>query len=719
MNIAQLSEQLKDVPQNRLVDYAQNPNSVVPQFLALAEIQRRQHLSANPQPPAATVAEDVLAQAQPQQMPPQMAPQQMAQQLPENQPGVAQLPTGMPQGMAAGGIVAFARGGETDGYDDEDDDDIQDQRQQSQMMSMIAGLRAKSKDAMAAIPRAVEAASSGLRNFASNIPQSYEQAKAAAVAGKDAVENDIQGFLSKIQRLESGGRHYDSQGNILTSPKGAEGIMQVMRKTQKDPGYGVTPARDRSPEELERVGKEYGIAMLREFGDPKLAAMAYNWGPGNVKKWLESGQKTPIPAETRKYASHFAQGGIASFAGPKGSSVEEDDDYDNEYLNRSRSLVSGVRDLYDTFTTPKNYDLYDLYQRNIGDPFSKYANKVVDSFDETKEEQADRFRRYSMTPKAEPKVGYTEPLGVKVEPPKVPSTSEALQMTPAERNRYAAISAANASVKPNVPVATTTTPTEQDFRNFDQAAALFQAEQQVKDLQNPPEQAGPQEVDPYMARLLRADQEREEIKASAQTDKYLAMLQASLGMMAGTSPYAMANIGQGGMQGVSAYAAAKKQRAAELSDLNKYEARILNAKETSEIKRAQLKSLDEERQQRAIINRDRLDLKASDSEDISKRKRLELINRAQQDAASDPEYKAIVKIRDQLPEDDPKRKQYEDFLESIKRSYIATAETGKYVPPVRPVFAAPVKEPSLLDRIMGRTPAAPSGAVDTNNPLLK
>ena len=67
MNIAQLSEQLKDVPQNRLVDYAQNPNSVVPQFLALAEIQRRQHLSANPQPAAATVAEDVLAQAQPQQ----------------------------------------------------------------------------------------------------------------------------------------------------------------------------------------------------------------------------------------------------------------------------------------------------------------------------------------------------------------------------------------------------------------------------------------------------------------------------------------------------------------------------------------------------------------------------------------------------------------------------------------------------------------------------
>jgi hypothetical protein len=718
MNIAQLSEQLKDVPQNRLIDYAQNPNSVVPQFLALAEIQRRQHLSAQAQPPAATVAEDVLAQAQPQmqqqmpqQMAPQQAPQQMAQQLPENQPGVAQLPTGMPQGMASGGIVAFAKGDLVD--DDEDDEDIQDQRHNNQMMSLIAGLRTRAKDAAAAVPRAVESVRAAL-------PQSYERAKAAASAVPETVEGGIEGFLSKIQRLESGGRHYDAKGNILTSPKGAEGIMQVMRHTQKDPGFGVTPARDRSPEELERVGKEYGIAMLKEFGDPKLAAMAYNWGPGNVKKWLASGQQTPIPAETKKYASHFSQGGIASFSGNKGSDVEEDEDYSTPYLDRSRNLVSGVRSLYDTITTPKNYDLYDMYKSNIGDPFARYANKVVDSFNETPEEQASRFRSYSMTPKAEPKVGYTEPLGVNVQAPASPKVSEALQMTPGERNRYAAINAANMAAKTNVPVADTTSPTDQDFRNFDQAAALFQAEQQVKNLQNPPEQAGPQEVDPYKAALLRAAQEREDIKAGAQTDKYLAMLQASLGMMAGTSPYAMANIGQGGMQGVAAYAAAKKQRAAELSDLSKYEARVMNAKETSEIKRAQLASLEDARQETARINRDRLDLKASDSADISSRKRLELINRAQQDAASDPEYKAIVKIRDQLPEDDPKRKQYEDFLESIKRSYIATAETGKYVPPVRPVFAAPVKEPSLWDRITGKgSPAAPATNMPAPPPGFK
>jgi hypothetical protein len=64
MNIAQLSEQLKDVPQAKLIDYAKNPNSVVPQFLALAEIQRRQTLmrSMPAQAPQSSVAEDIMAQ---------------------------------------------------------------------------------------------------------------------------------------------------------------------------------------------------------------------------------------------------------------------------------------------------------------------------------------------------------------------------------------------------------------------------------------------------------------------------------------------------------------------------------------------------------------------------------------------------------------------------------------------------------------------------------
>ena len=85
MNIAQLSEQLKDVPQNRLIDYARNPNSVVPQFLALAEIQRRQQLQAQAQPPASTVANDVLGQATAHQVDPEMLRAMAMQQAQQGQ----------------------------------------------------------------------------------------------------------------------------------------------------------------------------------------------------------------------------------------------------------------------------------------------------------------------------------------------------------------------------------------------------------------------------------------------------------------------------------------------------------------------------------------------------------------------------------------------------------------------------------------------------------
>jgi hypothetical protein len=48
-----------------------------------------------------------------------------------------------------------------------------------------------------------------------------------------------------------------------------------------------------------------------------------------------------------------------------------------------------------------------------------------------------------------------------------------------------------------------------------------------------------------------------------ETNKYLALLQAGLGMMGGTSRYAGANIGQGASQGVAAYMAGRKQEAAD------------------------------------------------------------------------------------------------------------------------------------------------------------
>jgi hypothetical protein len=59
------------------------------------------------------------------------------------------------------------------------------------------------------------------------------------------------------------------------------------------------------------------------------------------------------------------------------------------------------------------------------------------------------------------------------------------------------------------------------------------------------------------------DKREKGIESSREQDKYLALLQAGLGMMGGTSPFAAANIGQGASSGIAAMMAANKQRAAE------------------------------------------------------------------------------------------------------------------------------------------------------------
>ena len=111
-----------------------------------------------------------------------------------------------------------------------------------------------------------------------------------------------------VLQNESRGQRYGKDGQLLTSPKGAQGEMQVMPGTSKDPGFGVTPARDSSPDELARVGRDYLAAMEARYpNDPAKALAAYNAGPGALDKavkahgdaWLEA-----MPAETRGYVAN-------------------------------------------------------------------------------------------------------------------------------------------------------------------------------------------------------------------------------------------------------------------------------------------------------------------------------------------------------------------------------------------------------------------------------
>jgi hypothetical protein len=79
-----------------------------------------------------------------------------------------------------------------------------------------------------------------------------------------------------------------------------------MPATAAQPGFGVRPAADQSPEEYNRVGAEYYQALLQKFnGDERAATAAYNAGPGRVQSNMAANQgrmnEAQLPQETQGY----------------------------------------------------------------------------------------------------------------------------------------------------------------------------------------------------------------------------------------------------------------------------------------------------------------------------------------------------------------------------------------------------------------------------------
>jgi hypothetical protein len=124
-----------------------------------------------------------------------------------------------------------------------------------------------------------------------------------------AQEPSSKELLDAVKQQESGGRRYKADGKTLlegpmTKYGTAKGEMQVLDMTNKDPGYGVRPAKDDSPDERARVGEDYLAAMVKRYGDRKTALVAYNWGPGNTDKWLKKGGDfAKLPEETQNYVT--------------------------------------------------------------------------------------------------------------------------------------------------------------------------------------------------------------------------------------------------------------------------------------------------------------------------------------------------------------------------------------------------------------------------------
>jgi hypothetical protein len=124
-----------------------------------------------------------------------------------------------------------------------------------------------------------------------------------------AQEPSSKDLLEAVKQQESGGRRYKADGKTLlegpqTKYGTAKGEMQVLDMTNRDPGFGVRPAKDDSADERARVGRDYLAAMKKRYGNTETALVAYNWGPGNTDNWLKKGGDfAKLPAETQNYVT--------------------------------------------------------------------------------------------------------------------------------------------------------------------------------------------------------------------------------------------------------------------------------------------------------------------------------------------------------------------------------------------------------------------------------
>ena len=119
-----------------------------------------------------------------------------------------------------------------------------------------------------------------------------------------AVAEPIQGGLPSGKLSPVATEYVESRGRPgAVSPTGAEGVMQVLPSTQRDPGFGVTPAKDNSPAELKRVGVDYLNALKKHYNDETFGTMAYQMGPGAFDSWLKTtgGDFNKLKPETKNY----------------------------------------------------------------------------------------------------------------------------------------------------------------------------------------------------------------------------------------------------------------------------------------------------------------------------------------------------------------------------------------------------------------------------------
>jgi hypothetical protein len=535
--------------------------------------------------------QEKLKQSQQMQASQAQAPQQppIADQIMQQASGVSELPSNMPMQYAHGGIIHMATGG----YDPmsmarslvRDDEDLEDMDFLGALGDMGQMPETEEPEGEPEVQMGPVSASSGIEGLAPY--EDLTPLKTLAIASPFATSREVKQVTAKEEgrpaetlRKETSrverptaardlermaiyeGSKYNLDPSLIrhvllketgglkekasaVSPAGAIGVMQLMPGTARD--MGVKDPYD--PVQNIEGGVKYLAKMQRKYDDPKIAAIAYNWGPGNTDRWLaQGGDFNRLPRETQGYIRGLAQGGsVKHFV--KGGDTD-DDTYFQDPLG-APSYSTEDSDYKDILKQPVH--IGEKLEPGLGAIFGYKVLPSRKGYDRSKSQGVGKPVPKNLpepTPLIKPVVEPPKEEEIGISGPQSFGTPESIADVKRELDKN----------KPEVaPKVADTAPEKDDLRE-------------------------------YFSKGIAGLEDQKKINA------YMALLSAGLGMMGGTSPYAAANIGTGAQQGVQAYMAGNKDIAAQQNALMQGRLGLEKYQSLRDIQKQQAQNLAEYRQ---------------------------------------------------------------------------------------------------------------------------
>lgn len=527
---------------------------------------------------------------------PQEAPiaQQVMQEADavEKQRGLAQLQSNLPaEGYADGGIIAFADGGLPD--DKTEDDELEElfptaATSESDLIKLIAmsgGREAPSKSSPSKsepTPSGNVTSGGGIREIITNaakkhgLPPELLQKISGSESNYNPNVTNKTGSSAKglFQFIDStwagmGGKPGEQYNPEINADLGGKYIRQnadyLKRSLGRDPSYGdIYAAHFFGPE---------GASSLIRRADPRSSieeGLATYSSPAMVKKIMEQNPNLKgksvgqvlnmLNKKTGEGIVSLAKGGVAHFdkGGLNVNPYEVDDRgvwQKAGYKPFSEGVPQGPSDKPYLAEDFKN-DVGNIWQ-GLSDAFSNKKARQREEALKLGPSRAENAREFNRLLHAQTYKDY-DVSGDKKFDPNNPNDKE----------------------PPKPVVATPTSPPEPVVQQGNQGNTPSVSGAQVAET-----------TDPYVEKLReRLLAQMEDAKSEGDMNKYLALMQAGLSMMGGTSPYAAVNFGQGASQGIGAFSNLEQARRKEMRDLQaqelglyKYEQAAKNAAETRKL----------------------------------------------------------------------------------------------------------------------------------------